>query len=149
MRSPVSLHPAVRRALNLVAISAIGVGSLAACGDDDKVASTTTELAPEDVKVPMADVLAGLPTMVDHGNAAATSGATGGYTAALAEYEELHEIWEDVEGTVKDTDESIYERIETALALIKDGAENDNAERIQRGADAQSDAVDEFTDAHA
>lgn len=145
-----SFHPTARRALTLVAVAAIGVGSLSACGDDDKdSASTTTQPSPEEVKAPMADVLAGLPTMVAHGNDAASAGATGDYTTALAEYEELHEIWEGIEGTIKDSDVDIYERIETAQGLIKDGAENDNSERIQQGADDQAAAADEFASANS
>ena len=41
-------------------------------------------------------------------------------------------MWEEIEGTIKDTDRDLYERIETAQGLIKDGAENENAERSSR-----------------
>jgi hypothetical protein len=144
------LPPTARRALALSAVALIGLGSLAACGDDsdDKADDTAEEMAPEDIKVSMAEVLAGLPQVVEHGDAAASAAATGDYTKALSEYEELHEIWEGIEGTVKDTDRDAYEAMETAQGLIKDGAQNDNAERIQQGADDQREAVDAFVAAH-
>jgi hypothetical protein len=145
-----SFNTSVRRALALLAIAAIGVGTLAACGDDDKDSgSTPTTVSPESVKAPISEVLAGLPKIVEHANAAASAGATGDYTTASKEFDELHEIWETVEGTIKDTDQNIYERIETAQGLIKDGAENDNAERIQQGADDQSAAIDDFIAANS
>lgn len=97
----------------------------------------------------MSEVLAGLPVMVEHGRSAASAAATGDYTMALSEYDELHEIWEEIEGTIKATDRDIYERIETAQGLIKDGAEHDNAERIQQGADDQATAADEFAAANS
>ena len=81
-----------------------------ACGDDSPSESSITR--PEDVKAPMPEVLSKLPTMVDLGNEAKAAAASGDFTKAEDEYEELHEIWEAVEGTVKDTDADIYEQIE-------------------------------------
>ena len=144
-------RPTLRRLVALTGVVALGLGALGACGDDDDAgsddgaASSTTgyEL------VPMSEVLAGLPTLVEHGTKAASLGNTGDFTGALAEYEELHELWEEIEGTVKDTDRDLYERFETAQGLIKDGAENDDAERIQQGADDQAAAAAEFSAANA
>jgi hypothetical protein len=146
-----SRRPSTRRAAAFAAVALLSVTGLAACGDDDDKGSddTSDEVTPEDVKVPMSEVLAGLPTMVAHGTAAASAAATGDYTTALDEYEELHEVWEGIEGTIKDTDADVYERIETAQGLIKDGAENDNAERIQQGAEDQAAAAAEFTAANS
>ena len=143
------LHTRMQRTLAAAAVGLLALGGLAACGDDDDAGTDTQTTSPEDVKAPMSEVLAGLPQLVDHANAAASAGAIGDYTKALAEYEELHEVWEEIEGTIKDTDLDIYERIETAQGLIKDGAENDNAERIQQGADDQKAAVDEFAASQA
>lgn len=136
------------RALAAAAAALLLVVGLAACGDDSSSDDASDSVTPEDVQVPMSEVVAGLPGMVDLGNAAASAGATGDYTTALAKYDDLHEVWEGIEGTIKSTDQDVYERIETAQGLIKDGAENDNAERIQQGADDQSDAADEFIAAH-
>ncbi len=141
-------YTSLRRSIAAASIGLLALGGLAACGDDDTSTDTETT-SPEDVKAPMSEVLAGLPVMVDHGAEAASAAASGDYTKALAEYEELHEIWEGIEGTIKDTDLDIYERIETAQGLIKDGAENDNDERIQQGADDQEIAAAEFIAAHS
>lgn len=126
----------------------LGAGLLAACGDDDEpTADDGTEQetgSPEDHKAPMEEVVAQLPTMREAGDAAAAAAAEGDFEAALAEYEELHEIWEEVEGTVKDTDLDAYEAIETAQGLIKDGAESEDAERVAQGAADQAEAVEAF-----
>lgn len=137
-----------RRAVAIAAVALFTVVGVAACGDDSGSDKAGDKSSGEYEKVPMSEVLAGLPVMVGHGRAAASAAAQGDYTTALAEYDELHEIWEEIEGTVKDTDRDIYERIETAQGLIKDGAENDNAERIEQGADDQAEAADEFAAAN-
>jgi hypothetical protein len=137
-----------RRALALSAVALLGLGSLTACGDDSGSDDAADEVAPEDIKVSMAEVLAGLPEILEHGDAAASAGASGDYTSAEQHYEELHEVWEGIEGTIKDTDLEAYEAIETAQGLIKDGATHDNAERIQQGADDQREAVEAFIAAH-
>ena len=50
---------------------------------------------------------------------------------------------------MKDTDDDTYEAIETAQGLIKDGAENENAERVRQGADDQAEAIDAFIAANS
>jgi ABC-type glycerol-3-phosphate transport system substrate-binding protein len=148
--------PARRRTAGLALVLAVGVGGLVACGDDDEPTSsddttTTTvgEGSPEDVKVPLEAVVAGLPGIKQAGDAAATAAGSGDFDAALDLYDDLHEAWEGVEGTLKDTDEDTYEAIETAQGLIKDGAENENAERVAEGAAAQAEAIDAFIAANS
>ncbi len=142
-------RPTVRRALVWGAVGLLSVGSLAACGDDSKSDDTSDSVAPEDVKVPMDQVLAGLPEIVEHGNAAAGAANSGDFATAAKEYDELHEAWEAIEGTIKDTDLDTYEAMETAQGLIKDGADHKNAERVQQGADDQADAANAFIAAHS
>jgi hypothetical protein len=145
-----SVRPGRRIGTRFVAIVACiiaGAVFVTACGDDDSP-SESSVTTPEDVKAPMSEVLAKLPGMVDLGNAAKSAAAGGDFTKAAEDYEELHEIWEAVEGTVKDTDPDIYEQIETAQGLIKDGAENENATRVSTGAADQADAVQKFVDAN-
>jgi hypothetical protein len=151
MEDPMTRRPTLRRALALGAVALVGLGALAACGDDDDTRSddAADEMAPEDIKVSMAEVLAGLPEIVEQGDAAAAAAASGDYTSAKQHYEELHEVWEGIEGTIKDTDLEAYEAIETAQGLIKDGATHSNAERVQQGADDQRAAVDAFVAAHS
>ena len=148
---PTDRHPA-RRAAGLALTLALGIGALAACGSDDDTpaGSDATEAgSPEDHKAPMEEVLAGLPKIKAAGDEAATAAAAGDFDAALASYDELREIWEEVEGTIKDTDRDVYEAMETAQSLIKDGAENDDPDRVAQGAEAQATAIDEFVAANS
>jgi hypothetical protein len=140
-------RPAVRRAVAMASLATFGVGLLGACGKDNPSSSTTT-LTPEEVTAPMADVLVGLPQMVILGNKAASDGQVGAFDDADAETGKIEDVWKTVEGTVKATDQNTYEKIETAQGLIKDGAQAHNADRIQQGAQQQSDAVDAFIAAH-
>lgn len=142
-------RPSLRRALAMSSIGLLALGGLAACGDDSKSDDTSDSIAPEDVKVPMDQVLNGLPEIVQHGNAAAAAANSGDFTTAGTEYDELHEGWEAIEGTIKDTDIDTYEAMETAQGLIKDGADHKNAERVQQGADDQADAAGAFAAAHS
>ena len=91
--------------------------SFVACSDDSSGDSESSK-TPEDIKAPMSE--------------------------AAKEFDELHEVWEGVEGTVKSTDSDIYERIETAQGLIKDGAETKKADRVATGAADQAAAVQDF-----
>src|SRR4051794_18755334 len=102
-----------RRIAVLTAAGLFAAAGLTACGGDGDDTSTNT-VAPESVKVPMSEVLAGLPKVVDHANAAASAGNTGDYTTAAAEFEALHEIWLTIEGTIKAADQTAYVSMEDA-----------------------------------
>lgn len=146
MMSPTSRR---LRGLALVATFSVAV-LLAACGSDDGGASTdTTTQSPEDVRAPMDEVLAKLPDILTAADAAQTAAADGDFGAVLDEYDELHDVWEEVEGTVKDADPDIYERIETAQGLIKDGGETENAERVATGVADQADAIGAFIEGNS
>jgi hypothetical protein len=142
-------RPSVRRAFAMSAIGLLALGSLAACGDDSTADDTSDSIAPEDVKVPLDQVLDDLPEIVEHGNKAAAAANSGDFATAATEYHELHEGWEAIEGTIKDLDADAYVDFETAQGLIKDGADHKNAERVQQGADDQSDAASAFLAAHS
>jgi len=148
-------HRAVRRGrrsgFRFVAVPACllaAVSVVAACDDGSSTKAKSTQTTPEQVKAPMAEVLTKLPAMVKEGNEAKASAAGADFATAASKFEELHEIWEEVEGTVKAEDADIYERIETAQGLIKDGAENKNASRVATGAADQATAVQQFIDAN-
>jgi hypothetical protein len=144
--------PARRTTAFAVAVT-LSLGALAACGDDsnDSSGATTTTAAgtPEDHEAPMDEVLAGLATIKEGGTAAATAAADGDFDAALAAFDDLHDVWEEVEGTVKATNVDAYEAIETAQGLIKDGAETENVERVSQGADDQAAAIVAFIAANS
>lgn len=138
-----------RRAVAIASVALLGMLG-AACGDDtDDGSGATTTLSPEDIKVPLADVVAGLPALESGGAAAATAAAAGDFQAAIDAYDALHERWEGIEGTLKDTDPDAYEAIETAQGLMRDGAENENAERVADGAADQAAAIQAFIAANA
>jgi outer membrane murein-binding lipoprotein Lpp len=130
----------------LVAAVVLVSGLLAACGsdDDDATGATDTTTASGYVEIPIEEVLAGLPAIVAAGEAADEAAQAGDFDAVLAEYEELHEVWEEVEGTIKATDRDHYEAIETAQSLIKDGGENEDADRVATGVADQAAAIDSF-----
>lgn len=147
------LNIGVRRVGALAAASLLAagaLGALAGCGDDDEGAGGSTATAPTSdyVEVPMSEVLAGIPELLEHAGAAASAGNGGDYTTAQAELEALLEVWFRIEGTIKATDPEMYRRFETAQSLIHNGAETDNAERIQIGADDQEAVADEFVAAY-
>jgi len=144
-------RPTLARSFAVVTAAAVfGLTGLAACGSDDggDDASDVTG-SPEDVKAPMEEVLAKLPTISAGGDAAAAAATAGDFDAASEQYDELHEVWEEVEGTIKDTDPDAYEAIETAQGLINDGAENENADRVVQGASDQATAIDSFIAANS
>jgi hypothetical protein len=132
--------------LGVAVVALLCLALLTACGGDDNPTTdnATQATRPEDVKVPMAEVLQKLPTIVAGGEAAAAAAGTGDFDTALAEYEELHEVWEEIEGTIKDTDLDSYEKLETAQSLIRDGAENDDAARVEKGAADQATTANAF-----
>jgi hypothetical protein len=136
-----------RTALAFTALLSLGTIG-AACGDDGGSSGGTTTVAPEDVKVPLEEVIAGLPAISAGGAAAAEAAAEGDFEGALAAYDALHEDWEGIEGTLKDTDPDAYETIETAQGLMRDGAENGIAERVADGAADQAAAIDGFIADH-
>lgn len=142
--------PSARRRAALALVALLTLGTLgAACGDDGGSASGgTTTVAPEDVKVPLEAVIAGLPGISAGGSAAAAAAAEGDFEGALAAYDALHEGWEGIEGTLKDTDPDAYEAIETAQGLMRDGAENENADRVASGAADQASTIDAFIADH-
>jgi hypothetical protein len=122
----------------------LGMATFVAACSDDESSGSKSEQTPEDVKAPMSEVLDKLPTMVDLGNEASTAASDGDFDTATEKFDELHEVWEEVEGTVKDTDADTYEQIETAQGLIRDGAETEKADRVATGADDQAAAVQQF-----
>ena len=142
-----------RRATGLVLAGLLGLSSLlAACGDDDEPSSSSDSTAgtsPEDVKVPMAEVLAGMPDLLTEATAAGAAAVEGDFDAVLERYEALHDVWVAIEGTVKDTDLDLYEAIETAQSLIKDGGESEDAERVATGVSDQADAVGSFIEGNS
>jgi hypothetical protein len=149
---PIVFTAAARRPSRLALAALLGAGGLlAACGSDDDASTGTTVTTTESgyEEIPMEDVLAGLPTIMAAGEAADQAAQAGDFDAVLDEYEELHEVWEEVEGTIKATDLDHYEAIETAQSLIKDGGENEDADRVATGVSGQADAINSFIEGNS
>ncbi len=144
--------PTIRRAAALATVAVLPLAALAACGGDDSSASedsSSTTLSPESVTVPMSQVVTELPKIADQGDEAAAAAADGDFDKATDVYDDMHEAWEEVEGTVKNTDPDAYEAIETAQGLIADGADTKKSDRVQTGADDQREAIDAFVAANS
>jgi len=128
----------------LLLAAALGAG----CGDDDggDADAPTTEITSSYEEIPMAEVLTRLPALLAAGDAAGAAAEQGDFDAVLAEYDELHDVWVVVEGTIKATDRELYSGIETAQSLIKDGGENEDADRVAAGVRDQADLVGIFVE---
>ena len=107
------------RLLLLAGALALGATSLASCSDDEPAkASSASTTSPEAVKAPLTEVVVKLPKMLAGGDAAAAAATAGQFDTASKEYDKLDEVWEEVEGTVKDADRDLYEAIETAQGPV-------------------------------
>ncbi len=96
-----------------------GLLAITACGTDSKSSSTTASagsLAPEDIKVDDATVAAGLEQMP--ATIAAAIAAIGA-SDAKAKLDAIEELWASFEGTVRDTDATLYLAIEDQLTPLQ------------------------------
>lgn len=124
----------------------------AACGSDSSSGNsskdTPTTPIPESVKLPLSQVRAMLPGVVEKGNAAAAALAQNDAAKAKAEAHEMHEAWEKVEGTVKDKDPDAYISLEDAQTRIENAVEEGKAQEARAGAKDQADLVQTFLKKH-
>jgi hypothetical protein len=135
-----------RRRAAVALVAGLGLsGLLAACGDSDGGSSSATTTTAYE-QVPMAEALTGLSEMLEAATNANAAAAAADFPSVLEHFEHLHGVWEEVEGTVKATDPDLYEAIETAQSLIKDGGENEDATRVATGVLGQAEAVATFID---
>src|SRR5262249_9246115 len=107
---------------------------MAACSSsDDAKADTSTTKAPEDILVPAATVTAGLATLGTRVASAAQESKTSAKSAS-ATVDEAWDQWLKIEGTIKKNDTGAYLEFEDALADMRIGAKDGDADKIQRGA---------------
>lgn len=125
---------------------------ISACGSDassDKSSKQTPSTPiPESVKLPLDQVRAMLPGVVEKGNAAAAAMARNDAAKAKGEAHEMHEAWEKVEGTVKDKDPDAYVSLEDAQTRIENAVEDGRAAEARAGAKDQADVVQTFLKKH-
>lgn len=126
------MHRLLIRALFLAALPLV---ALSACSDDDKATTTSAASASEDPHDKItadADVAVGLEKMVTE--------------ATASGYEEAHETWEGVEGTVKEKEPDIYAQIEEDLTLLK--TSDGDAAKAKTATDSLSKSVDSYLAKH-
>src|SRR5215467_4082382 len=94
--------------------------ALPACGSDKKAtpatAGGTTTIAPEDIKVPDAQVTAGFQQMPA---TIAAAIAAIGTPDAKAKLDAIETLWSSFEGTVRDKDATLYLSIEDSLTPLQ------------------------------
>ncbi len=127
----------------LVAGAALSV-FVSACGDDSGSSTadsteSSSGTSPEDVIAPDSAVTAGLNQSITDMNALADGVANG--TATATQFEEVHEGWESIEGTVKKNDAEGYLALEDALASMQKAiTDKDAAAAKQAASDFESAA---------
>jgi hypothetical protein len=144
--------PMLRRARFVPAVlaAALSLGSIAACGSDAKTAtsagsSASSSSADPHTKVSSdADVAAGLRKMLTQADEVVDAGSD--KTKAEAAGDELHETWEDVEGTVKQKEPDAYAQIEEDLSVLRD-VDKDTAAKESAALDLAS-TVDAYLAKH-
>ena len=141
-----ALSPWRRLLAVLVAGATISV-FVSACGDDSGSGSGSADptegsggTSPEDVIAPDSAVTAGLNQSITDMHALADGVANG--TATDAQFEEVHEGWESIEGTVKKNNPEAYLGLEDALAAMQKAiSDKDAAAAKQAASDFEADAT--------
>ena len=141
-----ALSPWRRLLAVLVAGAALSV-FVSACGDDSGSGSGSADptessggTSPEDVIAPDSAVTKGLNQSITDMHALADGVANG--TATDAQFEEVHEGWESIEGTVKKNNPEAYLGLEDALAAMQKAiSDKDAAAAKQAASDFEADAT--------
>jgi hypothetical protein len=140
-----------RLAAVVVALAVALALGLTACSSDKKevetapadtsAASDTT--SPEDVIVPDAQVTAGLAKVGDQ-IALALTQLTSDQDQAKATVEAAHQTWYSFEGTVKQNSQDLHLDMEDGLGAVKNGVDENDAARAQRGSTDFSAAASKY-----
>ena len=131
----------ISRVVPALLAGALTLTGLAACGSDTKTSTSTSSSAsssassssadPHTKVSSDADVAVGLRKMLTQAEEVVDAGSD--KTKAEAAGDELHETWEEVEGTVKQKEPDTYTQIEEDLSLLrdadKDAATKESAEQ--------------------
>ena len=150
-------HLAPRRLAVLLVALLAALATLTACSSDGSPSSgaeTSAQgsskgtAAPEHTQVPVSEVHAKAPQLIQLGKDAKDAAAAGKWDEAAGMPHEIEEVWEQVEGTIKALDPEVYEQIETAQGLIGDGIEAKKADRVAQGSQDQATAVQKFLTEH-
>ena len=134
-------------------LALLALASLAAaCGDDDDSSASTDHItevtAPEDVKAPADEVAAGLTEMDELAKRVVAAVEADDTDKATELYDETHETWEEVEGTIKDNDEDAYLAFEDALASLQTAARDGDLDKARAASSDISTAVSSYLEAY-
>jgi hypothetical protein len=138
----------------VVALAVLGPLSVtAACSSDKHGGSaqvdTTTgggssdTSSPEEVIVSDAEVTAGIATLDDQIALALTTLPTD-QAKAKAVVDEVYDTWYGIEGTIKKNSSDLYLDMEDGLGAVKNGVDQNDAEKAQKGSTAFSAAASKY-----
>jgi len=127
-------------------LAVVAFVGLTACSDDDKSSSTTAAaVAPEDIKVDPAVVIAGMTKLPTTIAAAIAAIGTDNVDASVSAIEEE---WASFEGTVKETDVDLYLAIEDQLDPLQEQIKNGDTATATATAAKMSDLFDQYKAKH-
>ena len=141
-----------RLAIVVVALAVIGPLGAAACSSSKKepVQSTGTSAAgssdttsPEEVIVSDAEVTAGIAEIDDQIALALTTLPTD-QAKAKTVVGQVYDTWYGIEGTIKKNSSDLYLDMEDGLGAVKNGVDQNDAEKAQKGSTDFSAAASKY-----
>ncbi len=129
--------------LALLAAAALAASACSSSSSEGSKKPPPSE-SPEDVKVPLAQVITEMPKMVGHGNDAAAAAASGDFAEAQRDAAAMSQVWHRIEGTVRDRNSDIYVSLEDAQDAIERGVNARKASQVASAAKEQARLVQSF-----
>jgi hypothetical protein len=136
--------------VRLLRATTIGVGlavAFVACGNDSKTSSSSTPIAPEDLRASDAQVDVGL-TKIDSIARSIVDALAADADKAADLAAGIEPAWEPVEGTVKANDPDTYIALEDSFALIGRAIADNDTAKARDAADAIAAAVETYLAEH-
>jgi hypothetical protein len=126
-------------------VSACGDSNDSSSTDSASEESTESSLAPEDIKVDAATVVAGFTQMPA---TIAAAIAAIGTPDAEAKLDAVEELWASFEGTVRDTDSALYLQIEDQLTPLQRQITDGDAEAATATAGTMAELFAQYLELH-
>ncbi|MGZ4694619.1 MAG: hypothetical protein ACXWCM_06010 [Acidimicrobiales bacterium] len=122
--------------------SSAHIGGRAATDTTDAGGSSDTS-SPEEVIVSDAEVSAGI-AQVDDQIALALTTLPSDQAKAKAVVEQVYDTWYGIEGTIKQNSKDLYLDMEDGLGAVKNGVDQNDAAKAQKGSTDFSAAASEY-----
>ncbi|MGZ4710536.1 MAG: hypothetical protein ACXWBN_17515 [Acidimicrobiales bacterium] len=122
--------------------SSAHIGGRAATDTTDAGGSSDTS-SPEEVTVSDAEVSAGV-AQVDDQIALALTTLPSDQAKAKAVVEQVYDTWYGIEGTIKQNSKDLYLDMEDGLGAVKNGVDQNDAAKAQKGSTDFSAAASEY-----